>query len=215
MKPIGRFHVLTDTVLQLKFTHEELARLAIQGGADTIQFRQKEGATFDLIESAKKTGEICKKEKVSFVVNDRLDVALAVGVDGIHLGQKDFPIPLAKKLLGPDVIIGGSALTLEEARICLDEGCDYIGFGPVFPTESKLDTGPASGLFLLERAAREIPVPIIAIGGIHAGNIDQVIKAGAYGIAVISAVCCMPDPMEASRRLRQALDDSLRGFNDR
>jgi len=209
MKLIGRFHVLTDTVIQTKYSHEELARLAIHGGADTIQFRQKEGATFELIESARKTGEICKKEKVSFVVNDRLDVALAVGVDGIHLGQKDFPIPLAKKFLGPDVIIGGSALTLEEARKCRDEGCDYVGFGPVFPTDSKLDAGPASGLSLLEQAAREIPIPIIAIGGIHAGNIDQVIEAGAYGIAVISAVCCMPDPMEAARQLRQSLDYAL------
>lgn len=209
MKPIGRFHVLTDTVLQTKFTHEVLAQLAIQGGADTIQFRKKEGATLHLIESAQKTGEICKKAKVPFVVNDRLDIALAVGVDGIHLGQTDFPIPLAKKLLGPGVFTGGSALTLGEARKCLDEGCDYIGFGPVFPTDSKLDTGPASGLSLLKRAAREISIPIIAIGGIHAGNIDQVIKAGAYGIAVISAVCCMPDPAEAARKLRRSLDDSL------
>lgn len=209
MKPIGRFHVLTDTVLQTKFTHAELARFAIQGGADTIQFRQKEGATLHLIEWAKKTAEICKEKNVSFVVNDRLDVALAVGVDGIHLGQTDFPIPLAKRLLGPDVFFGGSALTLEEARKCLDEGCDYIGFGPVFPTDSKLDTGPASGLSLLEQAAGEIPLPIIAIGGIHTGNIDQVIKAGAYGIAVISAVCCMPDPAEAARKLRRSLDDSL------
>ena len=209
MKPIGRFHVLTDTVLQTKFTHAELARFAIQGGADTIQFRQKEGATLHLIKSAQKTAETCKQGKVPFVVNDRIDVALAVGVDGIHLGQTDFPIPLAKRLLGSDVFFGGSALTLEEARKCLDEGCDYIGFGPVFPTDSKLDTGPASGLALLELAAGEIPIPIIAIGGIHAGNIDQVIKAGAYGIAVISAVCCMPDPVEAARKLRRSLDDSL------
>ena len=210
MKPIGRFHVLTDTVLQRKFTHAELARFAIQGGADTIQFRQKEGATLHLIELAQKTAETCKKGKVPFVVNDRIDIALAVGVDGIHLGQTDFPIPLAKRLLSPDVFFGGSALTLEEARKCLDEGCDYIGFGPVFPTDSKLDTGPASGLSLLEQAAGEISIPIIAIGGIHAGNIDQVIKAGAYGIAVISAVCCMPDPAEAARKLRRSLDDSLK-----
>jgi len=167
MKSIGRFHILTDTVLQSKYTHEELAQKAIQGGADTIQFRQKEGATLYLIEWAKKTSEICRQRNVPFVVNDRLDVALAVGVDGIHLGQEDFPIPLARKLLGPDVIIGGSALTLEEARKCFDEGCDYIGFGPVFPTGSKLDTGPASGLSLLEKVAEEFPVPIIAIGGIQ------------------------------------------------
>ena len=213
MKPIGRFHVLTDTVLQSKFTHEELARLAIQGGADTIQFRQKEGSTLYLIEWAKRTGEICKKEKVPFVVNDRLDVALAVGVDGIHLGQEDFPVSLARKLLGPDVIIGGSALTLEEARKCLDEGCDYIGFGPVFNTGSKLDTGPASGLSLLAQVAEEIPIPIIAIGGIHEGNVGQAVKAGAYGIAVISAVCCMPDPVEAAHRLKKSMVNALEGID--
>ncbi|MBN2246405.1 MAG: thiamine phosphate synthase [Candidatus Aminicenantes bacterium] len=209
MKSIGRFHVLTDTVLQTKFTHAELALQAIQGGADTIQFRQKEGATLYLIEWAQKTAEICKRENIPFVVNDRLDVALAVGIDGIHLGQEDFPIPLARKLLGPDVIIGGSALTLEEAQKCFDEGCDYIGFGPVFPTGSKLDTGPASGLSLLEKAAEAFPIPIIAIGGIQEQNVEQVIKAGAYGIAVISAVCCMPDPAEAARRLKEILMDAV------
>jgi len=209
MKSIGRFHVLTDTVLQSKFTHEKLARLAIQGEADTIQFRQKEGSTLYLIETAEKVSNLCKEKNVPFIVNDRVDVALAVKVDGVHLGQKDFPIPLARKLLGPDVMIGGSALTIEEAKKCFDEGCDYIGFGPVFPTGSKLDTGPASGLSLLEMVAGEVSIPIIAIGGIQEGNIDQVMKAGAYGIAVISAVCCMPDPAEAARKLRRSLDDSL------
>jgi thiamine-phosphate pyrophosphorylase len=202
MKKIGSLHVLTDTLLQTRFSPVELTELAIAGGADTIQFRQKTGATREMIRIASHLQAICRRAGVTFVVNDRLDVALASQSDGVHLGQDDFPIPLARRLLGPEALIGGSASTLEEARKCLLEGADYIGFGPVFPTTSKDDAGPVSGLALLEQVVREIPLPIIAIGGIIGANIKSVMQAGAYGIAVISAVCCHKDPREATESLR-------------
>jgi thiamine-phosphate pyrophosphorylase len=212
MKQIGRLHVLTDTVLQSRFSHLQLARLAISGGADTIQFRQKLGATREMIETARKLKQLCTDNGVTFVVNDRIDVAIAAEADGVHLGQDDFPIPLARKLLGESRIIGGSAATLKEAQKCLTEGADYIGFGPVYPTTSKEDAGPAAGIKLLEKAVEVIPLPIIAIGGVSVKNTPEVIRAGAQGIAVISAVCCQKDPEKATRALSNALrTEKLRG----
>ena len=206
MKKVGRFHVLTDTVLQCRLSHVELAELAIAGGADTIQFRQKGGATREMIRIAEQMRALCKKAGVTFVVNDRVDVAIASDADGVHLGQDDFPIPLARKLLGEEAVIGGSASSMEEARKCLSEGADYIGFGPVYPTTSKEDAGPVGGLDLLKQIVEALPLPIVAIGGIGTENISSVMKTGAHGIAVISAVCCQKDPMEAAKCLRSLLE---------
>ena len=208
MKKIGRFHVLTDTDLQTRFSHRELAELAIDGGADTIQFRQKAGETRQLILVAKEMQALCRKAGVTFIVNDRVDVAIASQAEGIHLGQNDFPIDLARKLMGEEAIIGGSASNLEEARKCLLEGADYVGFGPVYPTTSKEDAGPVGGLGLLKQVVKEIPLPIIAIGGLTRENTPMVMEAGAHGIAVISAVCCQEDPAEAARCLQRLLESS-------
>ncbi len=206
IKKIGRFHVLTDMCLQGQFSHLELAELAIAGGADTIQLREKAAETRDMIRVAEQVQALCKRAGVTFIVNDRVDVAFASRAEGVHLGQNDFPIPLARTLLGTGAIIGGSAGTLEEARRCVLEGADYIGFGPVYPTASKEDAGPASGLDLLEKVVEEIPLPIVAIGGITRENAPQVIQTGVHGIAVISAVCCQEDPAEAARCMRRLLE---------
>jgi len=211
MRRIGRLHVLTDTELQTRFTHVELARLAISGGADTIQFRQKTGPTRELIRAALEMKQVCEEAGVTFIVNDRVDVAIACGADGVHLGQEDFPIPLARELLGAGRIIGGSASTLDEIRKCLADGVDYVGFGPVYPTASKADAAPASGNDLLRKAVEAARGPVIAIGGVNAGNAAEVVRAGAHGVAVISAVCCQPDPKAATRTLREALDRAAGG----
>jgi thiamine-phosphate pyrophosphorylase len=210
-KPIGKLHVITDTVIQSRFSHVQLAELAIRGGADTIQFRQKTGATKEMIDISRQMKSICTGAGVSFIVNDRLDVAMASEADGVHLGQDDFPIPLAHKILGEDIFIGGSAATLEEARKCFEEGAAYVGFGPVFPTASKHDAGPVSGIELLRQVVEAIPVPIIAIGGITPKNTRDVIRTGVKGIAVISAVCKAPDPEEATRKLLEALRADIKG----
>ena len=212
MKQIGRLHVLTDTVLQSRFSHFELARMAIKGGADTIQFRQKLGATREMIEIVRQLKQLCLDSGVTLIVNDRVDIAIATDANGVHLGQDDFPILLARKLLGESRIIGGSAASLEEAQKCLAEGTDYIGFGPVYPTTSKADADPVTGIKLLKQAVEIIPLPIIAIGGISADNTPEVIRAGAQGIAVISAVCCQENPEQATRALYNALQtEPLKG----
>ena len=204
-KELGKLHILTDIVLQNRFSHVELAELAIRGGADTIQFRQKSGSTREMIQAAMDVKQVCAVKGVTFVVNDRVDVAIASDADGVHLGQDDFPIPLARKLLGKGKIIGGSAATLEEAQKCHSDGADYVGFGPVYPTTSKDDAGPVSGISILKGVVETIPLPIIAIGGVGAENTAEVMEAGAHGIAVISAVCCQQDPEKATRALHRAL----------
>jgi thiamine-phosphate pyrophosphorylase len=164
-----------------------------------------------MIEVAQQMKRLCGESGIAFVVNDRVDVALASAADGVHLGQDDFPIPLARELLGEESIIGGSAGTIEEARKCLSEGADYVGFGPVYPTGSKEDAGPASGLGLLREVAQTIPLPIIAIGGVDEENTHDVMETGAHGIAVISAVCCQESPKQATRALSQVIWEGSSG----
>jgi thiamine-phosphate pyrophosphorylase len=205
MKPIGKLHILTDVQLQSRYSHVELTRLAIAGGADTIQLRQKAGSTREMIEVARQMKRLCNEAGVAFIVNDRVDVALASKSDGVHLGQDDFPISLARDILGDTSIIGGSAGSIEEARKCLTEGADYIGFGPVYTTTSKEDAGPAGGIELLKEVVRDIHIPIIAIGGVEEKKIHDIMAAGAHGIAVISAVCCQKHPEQATRNLAKAI----------
>jgi thiamine-phosphate pyrophosphorylase len=204
MTQIGRLHVLTDCVLQSRFSHVELTRMAIAGGADTIQYRQKTGSTREMIDVAREMKLLCANAAIQFLVNDRVDVALAAEADGVHLGQEDFPIPLARRLLGRHAVIGGSAATMDEARKCVSDGADYVGFGPVFPTGSKDDAGPVAGITELQRVVRAIPLPVVAIGGITAANVPDVLQVGAVGIAVISAVCCQENPEVATRTLLRA-----------
>lgn len=210
---IGRLHVLTDTTLQKRFTHIELAEMAIAGGADTIQYRDKRNSTREMIKTASEMKRMCERSGVTFIVNDRIDVALASGADGVHLGQDDFPIPLARKLMGDKRIIGGSASYEGELKLCLTQGTDYVGFGPVFPTTSKDDAGPISGMGELRNVVQMATAPIIAIGGVGPENVEKVMETGAYGIAVISAVCCQADPEEATRTLWQQMQKILEAEN--
>lgn len=203
MKKIGKLHVITDVVLQDRFSHSALAQMAVAGGADAIQFRQKEGSTRALIETAIAVKNACGD--VPLIVNDRVDVAIAAEADGVHLGQDDFPIEKARVLLGEDAVIGGTAKTLVQARQCVADGADYIGFGPIYTTGSKADAGMVRGLGDLREMVSGIHIPIIAIGGIGIENADEVMRAGAHGVAVISAVCCQPDPTGATQRLMDQL----------
>jgi thiamine-phosphate pyrophosphorylase len=205
MKKIGRLHVITDTTLQNRFSHLELTAMAISGGADTIQFRQKSGSTREMIDVARQMKRLCLEAGVTFIVNDRIDIAIAADSDGIHLGQDDFPVPMARELLGTGKLIGGSAGNRKEARKCFHEGVDYIGFGPVYSTTSKDDAGPVCGNDIMKHLSEEISLPFIAIGGVDVEKVPDVIGAGAYGIAVISSVCCQEDPEYATRMLREAL----------
>lgn len=201
MKDIGVLHVITDTTLQSRFTHAKLAELAIAGGADTLQFRQKEGTTRQLITEAESMQAICEQHKVPLIVNDRADIALAVGAAGAHFGQDDMPAAIGRQILSTNAIIGASARTEAKILAAISEGADYIGFGPIYGTTSKPDAETAKGLDRLRRMCDIAACPVIAIGGIGVQNAADVIRAGAHGIAVISAVCAHPDPTVATQAL--------------
>lgn len=201
MKQVGVLHVITDTTIQSRFTHAQLAEMAIEGGADTIQFRQKVGTTCGLLKVAQEVQTICARHSVPLIVNDRADIALAIGSAGAHFGQDDLPIAVGRKLFPPDAIIGASARTETKIMEAIAEGADYIGFGPIRQTSSKPDAEAPKGLDALARMCEIAQCPVIAIGGITVEDVYDVIRAGAHGVAVISAVCVAPDPRVAAQRL--------------
>lgn len=201
MKNIGVLHIITDTTLQSRFTHAELAELAIEGGADTVQFRQKHGTTRELVAMAQSMQAVCKRHKVPLIVNDRADIALAVGAMGAHFGQDDMPVSIGRQILSTNTIIGASARTEEKILAAISEGADYIGFGPIYGTTSKSDAETAKGLERLRRMCDIAACPVIAIGGITVQTAGDVIRAGVHGIAVISAVCAHPEPAVATQAL--------------
>ena len=205
MKNIGVLHVITDTSLQTRFTHPQLAELAIQGGTDTIQFRQKQGTTRELVDIVQQMQEICTKHNVPLIVNDRADIALAVGADGTHFGQDDMPVAIGRKILSTETIIGASARTEEKILEAISQGADYIGYGPIYQTSSKSDAENPKGLERLRQMCEVAACPVIAIGGITIDTAANVIRAGAHGIAVISAVCAQKDPLKATRNLMQEI----------
>ncbi len=208
MKNIGELHVITDTACQTQLTHPELAELAIRGGADTIQFRQKDGTTRELVEMAQQIQTICTQHNVPLIVNDRADIALAVNAKGAHFGQDDMPVDIVRKILSPESIIGASARTEEKILKAISEGADYIGFGPIFQTSSKTDAEEPKGLERLSRISEIAKCPVIAIGGITLQTAASVIRAGAHGIAVISAVCATPDPKTATQNLKNEIQQA-------
>ncbi len=187
-------------------SHLEVARAAIEGGATAIQLRDKEATTRELIEAGRALRDLTREREVAFIINDRVDVALAVDADGVHVGQDDMPATLARKLVGPDRVVGVSASTVEEALQAEADGADYISASPVFSTPTKPDAAPPIGLDGLRAFVEAVHVPVIAIGGINESNVEEVIGAGAAGVAVISAVVAAPDIVAAARRLRQRIE---------
>ncbi|QBD83508.1 thiamine phosphate synthase [Ktedonosporobacter rubrisoli] len=181
-----------------------VAEAAIEGGATVIQLRDKVASTRKLVEEGLVLRELTRRRGVLLIVNDRIDVALAVDADGAHVGQDDMPAHLARRLLGPERILGVSAGNLEEARAAVEAGADYLGIGPIYPTRGKLDAGvPVGTQFVLGLKLR-YATPLVAIGGITAENAGEVIQAGAAGIAVITAVVNAEDIAAAARKLATA-----------
>lgn len=206
MLRIGRLHIITDTSLQRRWSHLDLARMAVDGGAEAVQYRRKDGPTRLLLDEAIALAEACRRKGIPLIINDRADIAWAMGAAGVHLGDQDLPLSLARDLLGPRSILGGSADNAEEAVARAREGADYAGIGPIFPTSSKGDTGAVLGLDGLARAVRASEIPLIAIGGITPENLHEVLGTGVHGVAVLSAVCCAEDPAAAVARFREAFE---------
>jgi thiamine-phosphate pyrophosphorylase len=175
---------------------------AIAGGVTMLQIREKNACTREFFEMACVARNITKARRIPLVINDRLDVALAVDADGLHIGQSDLPLKAARKIAGGKLFIGVSAGTVEDALAAEKDGADYLGAGAVFPTGSKDDAGSAIGLEGLARICAAVKIPVVAIGGIGLANAADVMKAGAAGIAVISAILAQKDIKAASESLR-------------
>lgn len=177
-----------------------LAKDVLEGGCNILQLRNKTATTLQLFEEAQKLRELTRLYNALFIVNDRVDIALAVDADGIHLGRDDLPLPIARKLLG-EKIIGFSVDNIEEALKAQGEGANYVSLGPIFPTKSKPDAGPVVGLRILRELKSRLSIPLVAIGGITKYNLIEVVKNGADAVAVISAVSSSPSPYQAVKEL--------------
>lgn len=187
----------------------EIAREALEGGVTMLQLREKHAPLKQVIEQGAKIRELCRAKGVPFIVNDRVDVALLLDADGVHVGQDDLPYGLARDLLGPDKIIGVSTGLWEEAVVAQRDGADYVGIGAVYATGTKSDAGAPIGTSLIAKTAEQLKLPIVGIGGIDAGNAAQVVAAGADGVAVVSAITRHPQPKEAARELLKAIGEHI------
>jgi thiamine-phosphate pyrophosphorylase len=177
------------------------AAAALEAGVTVVQLRAKNmpaGETFAL---ARELGSQCRSRGVVFLVNDRLDVALAAGADGVHLGQDDLPLAVARQVAGPDFILGASTHSLAEALAAEREGADYLGFGAMYPTTTKKGVTAPQGPEALRTVVSSVRLPVIAIGGIKPSHLPEIRAAGAAGAAVISALGCAPEVGAAGREL--------------
>lgn len=181
-------YVITGEQFYQDRNYLEVIEEAIQGGADIVQLREKNKSKRELLQMAKELKKLTSKYNVPFIVNDHLDIALAVDADGIHIGQDDLPLAEARLIMGPDKIIGISTHALEEAIEAEKNGADYIGVGPVFETKSKVDVVDPVGLEYVKEVVTHTSIPFVAIGGIKLHNLDDVLEAGAKRICVISAI---------------------------
>ncbi len=190
-------YFITDSKLTKKTVFDDV-KAAIKAGVKLIQYREKEASTKEMLKEAVKIKELCKGKAI-FLINDRIDIALAVDADGVHLGHKDMPYETARKLLG-NKIIGLSTHKLKAAIESEQLGADYIGVGPIFETKTKADAGPAVGLKLIEDVKKAVTIPFVAIGGINLDNVGDVVKAGATSAAVISAIITKDDVEEECKK---------------
>jgi len=190
LRMIRGYYLVTDNGLSRAGTVSDV-RKAIVAGVTVVQYRNKDSVSADLYREASRLRALCKK--ALFLVNDRVDIALAVGADGVHIGQEDLPVTVARRILGKDSLLGVSVHTVAQARLAVSSGADYLGVGPIFATMTKRDAAQPVGLALLRKIKDSVRVPVVAIGGINLNNAAEVIASGADAVCAISAVVARPD----------------------
>ena len=199
-------YLVTDRSLSRGRPNRDIVREAIAGGVTCVQLREKACDTRQFIAEARELMALLQPVGIPLIINDRLDVALAVGAQGVHLGQKDMAIADARSLVGPKFIIGISAESLADAVRAEAEGADYIGISPVFATATKKDTAAPLGLEGIRRIRASVELPLVGIGGIDEENVAAVISAGADGVAVVSAIVAAACPRTAAANLKQRIE---------
>lgn len=199
-------YLVTDRDLSLGRSTVDIVRAAVAGGVTCVQLREKNRPTRQFMAEARAVRDLLAGTATTLIINDRIDVALAVGADGVHLGQTDMSVPDARRLVGPRLLIGVSAECVEDALRAESEGADYIGASPVFPTPTKTDAGPPLGLEGVRRIRAAVSLPMVGIGGVKPGNAAEIIRAGCDGVAVVSAIVSAADPERAAAELRTIID---------
>lgn len=178
---------------------------AIQGGVTLVQLREKEADSRKFLDTALRVREVTERYRVPLIINDRIDIALACDAAGVHLGQQDIPCTIARKILGPDKLIGVTAKTVKQALQAEQDGADYLGCGALFPSGAKPEAQPMT-LSTLSEILAAVHIPVTAIGGISADNVHLPVEAGANGVAVVSAILGQPDVCAAARKLREKIE---------
>ena len=204
-RPHLLLHLVTDAALCGPRGVEAVVAAAVRGGVTCVQLREKTLDTRPFVERARALKALLAPLGVPLIINDRLDVALASGADGVHVGQHDMRVDDVRRWLGPEALVGLSIESTGQLDAAEHEPVDYYGISPVFATPTKTDTAAALGLDGLAALRARTRRPLVAIGGIHVGNAPDVMAAGANGLAVVSALCAAPDPAEAARSLRLAM----------
>jgi len=202
-RPLGPLHVLTDAAGGQHAV--DVVAAAVAAGAPVVQVRAKGCTDRELHDFAAAVVAVCRPAGATCLVNDRVDVALAVGADGTHLGAGDLPLAAARRIAGPGHLLGGTARDPERARLLVAEGADYLGVGPAHPTTTKTGLPAALGPAGVRAVAEAVGVPVIAIGGVTAARVADLLAAGAAGVAVVGAVTAAADPAAATRELLHAL----------
>lgn len=202
---IPRLYVVTDRHQTAARPLPEVVAAAARGGAGMVQLREKDLSARDLYRLGMCLQDVLTPYGIPLLINDRLDVAQALSTAGVHLAGHSLPTALARRILGPLKLLGVSTHSVEEARVAMAEGADFIVFGPVFDTPSKVAYGAPQGLQRLQEVIRHVTIPVLAIGGIDHHNLPQVLQTGAHGVAMIRAVLAAPDPCAATHQLRSLL----------
>ncbi len=194
-------YLCTDRSIMSDTSIEECVEKSLRGGVSVVQIREKDCSGKEFLQLAKSVKEITKRYNVPLIINDRVDVAIAVGADGVHVGQDDLPCAIVRSMVGEDMIIGVSASSLTEALKAQQDGADYIGVGAMFATDTKTDAKVVS-MEELDRIRREVSIPIVVIGGINKTTLPDFIGKGIDGIAVVSAIVSQNDVESAARELK-------------
>ena len=202
-------YLVTDRTLSKGRSNRQIVEAAVAGGVTCVQLREKHCGTREFIQEALALQPLLRDHHIPLIINDRLDVALAVEADGVHLGQSDMPIDMARNIAGRALIIGISAESTDDALRAEQEGADYIGISPVFATPTKTDTAAPLGLEGVTKIRELVDIPLVGIGGINQHNAASVIAAGADGVAVVSAIVSATDPTEATRTLKTLVGQAL------
>ena len=201
-------YLVTDRGISRGRTTIQIVEAALRGGVTCVQLREKTCSTREFITQALSIKDHLKRYNVPLIINDRVDIALAVNADGVHLGQSDMPIETAKAILKDSMIIGISAESLKNAVQAEKDGADYIGVGSIYATSTKTDTASPLGLEGLREIRRSVKIPLVGIGGLNRENAGEVINNGADGVAVVSAIVCADDPEKAARELKKIIEQA-------